>query len=119
MTLRRNIVLGALKEALKSLLILLWEEGHILSPLSLSLAFQVRIHANLVVVAQGIGNWAALFRLLGHLFKGRLVQPWHFAAHIQLHGRHFEAFPNLFERANSHGSNHLPTLLLLVALLLP
>ena len=54
MTLRRNIVLGALKEALKSLLILLWEEGHILSPLSLSLAFQVRIHANLDVVAQGI-----------------------------------------------------------------
>jgi len=51
MTLRRNIVLGALKEALKSLLILLWEEGHILSPLSLSLAFQVRIHANLGVMA--------------------------------------------------------------------
>ena len=119
MTLHRNIFLEALKEALKSLLILLRDEGQKNMPLSRSLAFQVRIHANLDVVAQGIGNWAALFRLLGHLFKGRLVQPWHFAAHIQLHGRHFEAFPNLFERANSHGSNHLPTLLLLVALLLP
>ena len=32
MALRRNIFLGALKEALKSLLILLQDEEHILSP---------------------------------------------------------------------------------------
>ena len=70
MTLRRNIVLGALKEALKSLLILLQDDGHILLPLSRSLTS----------------------------FPG---------AHSRESGRY------------GHGSNHLPTLLLLVALLLP
>ena len=69
MTLRRNIVLGALKEALKSLLILLQDEGHIL-------------FAPLPVTS----------------FPG---------AHSRESGRY------------GHGSNHLPTRLLLVALLLP
>lgn len=48
------------------------------------------------------GHWkpAALFCLLGHFFKACLVKPRHFAANIQVHGRHLEARPNLFERAD-------------------